>query len=89
MKLIKNDERGLLWEIDGIEYIKRKKGSISANHEHQQRELLFLLEGEIELTVIDEVKKIKGPTKVEIEPNTFHKIIALTDIIILADKSKC
>jgi len=87
MRIMKSDERGLIYSCDDVEWVIRKKNTISANHSHPEKEILFLLEGEIELTVGEQVRKLKAPVKVDIPSDTYHKILALTDIKLFADKS--
>jgi len=87
MTITKSDERGVIYSCDCVEWILRGKDTISANHSHSEKEVLFLLEGEIELTVGEQVRKLKAPVKVDIPSNTYHKILALTDIKLFADKS--
>jgi len=49
----------------------------------KEGEEIFLVEGKIELTVGDQTKEVEAPIKIDIPPNVFHKIKALTDIRIL------
>jgi mannose-6-phosphate isomerase-like protein (cupin superfamily) len=86
--ITKSDDRGVIYSCDDIEWVIRKKDSVSGNHNHPEREILFLLEGEIELTVGEQIKKLKAPVKVDIPSNTHHKILALTDIKMFVEKSR-
>ena len=86
LKTIKSDERGIIYDCDKLNYISRKKGSINANHSHCDYEILYLVKGEAELTIGEETKIIKAPIKIEIPENTYHKLIALSDIEILEDR---
>ncbi len=86
IEIMKDDERGVLYQCGEARFIFRKKGSMSANHTHADPETLWLVEGEIEMTVGDEVKILKAPIGIDIEPNTYHKVMALTDIRMVLDR---
>ena len=81
--IAKSDERGLIYDCGKIRLVVRKKDSVGAGHSHPEGEDMFLIEGKAELTVGKETKKVKAFTKIEIPPNTYHKIVALTDIKLL------
>ena len=83
LRVIKSDERGTVYDCERTNFIVRKKGTVSSDHTHAEGEDIFLVEGEMELTVGKEIKRVKAPIKIEILPNVYHKIIAITDIRIL------
>jgi len=83
IKITKEDERGIIYNCDTVGFIIRKKNTISADHTHNEAETLYLVQGEAELTVEDEVVVIKTPAKVVIGSNAYHKLVALTDIMIV------
>ena len=83
LSVIKSDERGTIYNCEKMNFLVRKKGTISSDHTHTEGEDIFLVEGKIELTVENETKEVEAPVKIEILPNIYHKIIALTDIRIL------
>jgi quercetin dioxygenase-like cupin family protein len=83
LSIIKSDERGTIYNCDRMNFLVRKKGTISSDHTHKEGEDIFLVEGKIELTVGNETKEVEAPVKIEILPNVYHKIIALSDIRIL------
>lgn len=83
LSIIKSDERGVIYDCERMNFLFRKKGTISSDHSHPEGEDIFLVEGEIELTVGDETERVKAPVKIELPPSVYHKIIALTDIKIL------
>lgn len=84
--IIRKDERGAMYNCDKLNLIQRKKGTISADHTHEDKEILYLIKGEIELTIGDETKIVKAPSKIEIEPNQYHKLVALSEIFLLEDR---
>ncbi|MFA5954547.1 MAG: cupin domain-containing protein [Patescibacteria group bacterium] len=86
IKIFKSDERGIIYDCDKVKFIARKKGSISADHVHDGLEVHYLFKGEIELTVGSETKIVKAPAKITIQPNEYHRILALTDIEIIGDR---
>ena len=88
LRTIKSDERGIIYDCDKLNTIKRKKGTINANHTHEDPEILYLVEGKVELTIGKETKVVSSPVKIEIESLQYHKLMALTDIILLEDREK-
>ena len=83
LKIAKSDGKGIIYDCDKVKLVVRKKGSINADHVHPEGENMFFIEGEVELTVGGETRRLKSPFQVEISPNIYHKIIALTDIKLL------
>jgi quercetin dioxygenase-like cupin family protein len=83
IKVLKKDERGTIYRCKPVNYIVRNKDTVSADHTHKEAEMLYLVEGEVELTVGKETKKIKAPIKVFIPSNKYHKLIAITDIKLI------
>ena len=86
LRIIKSDERGIMYDCDKLNFISRKKGTVNADHSHDDYEILYLVKGEAELTIGDDTKIVKAPIKIEIPENTYHKLIALSDIEILEDR---
>ncbi|MBT4446807.1 cupin domain-containing protein [archaeon] len=86
IRIIKSDERGIIYDCGKSSFISRKKGSISANHTHEDPEIVYLVKGEIELTIGDEIQIVKAPVMFKTGPNIYHKLIALTDIELVIDR---
>jgi len=86
LKTIKSDQRGIMYNCDKLNYIERKKDTISADHSHEDQEILYLVKGKIQLTIGNETRVIETPARIEIAPDTYHKIRALSDIILLEDR---
>lgn len=80
------DERGFMLDCDKLRCLFRKKGSISGNHSHEVNEILYLIQGEAELTVDGETETIVAPVRVDLPAGTWHTVVALTDIILLEDR---
>ncbi len=80
IKVLKQDERGTIYRCNPVNYIVRRKGTISADHTHEEAETLYLVEGKVELTIGKETENVEAPIKVFIPSNEYHKLIALTDI---------
>lgn len=87
IKIIKSDERGIIYDCGNSSFITRKKGTIGANHTHEDQEIIYLVKGEIELTIGDETKIVKAPIMFKINSNVYHKVVALTDIDFVIDRS--
>lgn len=88
IKIIKSDERGIIYDCGSSSFITRKKGTIGANHKHQEPETIYLVKGEIELTIGDETKIVKAPIMFKIDSNVYHKVVALTDIDFVIDRNE-
>ena len=86
IEIAKSDSRGVMYHCGGFEYIKRVNGSVSGDHAHPDSEEIYLLSGEIEMTVGDEVRIINAPIKISIPANVPHKVTAQTDIVLLVNR---
>lgn len=51
-------------------------------------ETIYLVNGEIELTIGDETKIVKAPIKFSYAGNVYHKLVALTDIELVIDRTE-
>ena len=84
LRVEKEDERGVMYDCgSGWSLIIRKKGTVSADHEHEESEIIIFLDGEVELTVGKETRLIKELCEVHIPANIYHKLVAHTDIKLL------
>ena len=86
IKVIKSDERGTIYNCGKSSFISRKKGTISGNHSHKDPEIIYLVKGEVELTIGDETKIVKAPIMFKTNSNVYHKLVALTDIQFVIDR---
>lgn len=86
IRIIKSDERGIIYDCGKSSFISRKKGTISANHTHEDPEIVYLVKGKIELTIGEEVKIVEAPVMFKTDSNVYHKLIALTDIELVIDR---
>jgi len=41
MRITKSDERGIIYDCGNSSFIARKKGTISANHRHEEPEIVY------------------------------------------------
>jgi quercetin dioxygenase-like cupin family protein len=81
--IFRKDERGIIYRCGSVNYIVRKKGTISAGHTHEEPETIYLIEGEAELTIGKETKNVEAPVKFYVPSNEYHKLVALTDIKLI------
>lgn len=86
IKVVKSDSRSIIYDCGRSNFISRKKGSISANHTHHDAERIYLVKGEVELTIGDETQIIKAPIMFECGSNVYHKLVALTDIQLVYER---
>jgi quercetin dioxygenase-like cupin family protein len=86
IKIIKSDERGVIYDCGKANFISRKKGTVSADHQHSDSEIVYLVKGEIELTIADETQIVKAPIMFKTDGNVYHKLVALTDIELVIDR---
>ena len=86
IKIIKSDERGIIYNCGKSRFISRKKGTVGADHSHESPEIIYLVKGEIELTIGNETKTVKAPIMFKINSDIYHKIVALTDIQFVIDR---
>ena len=80
------DERGRVFDLGSYEYVARAKDSVSGDHVHEVSEDIYLMEGTAMLSVAPETVEFTAPAKVTVPAKTYHKLVALTDIIVLAEK---
>ncbi|MEI8009532.1 MAG: hypothetical protein WCI00_09600 [bacterium] len=78
--IIKSDERGIIYNCGKCSFVSRKKGSIGADHVHNDVEVIYLVKGKVELTIGNEVQMVEAPIMRETGSNVYHKVVAFTDI---------
>lgn len=83
IKVLKQDERGTIYRCKPVNYIVRRKDTISADHTHKEAETLYIVEGKVELTIGKETKHFEAPIKVFIPSNEYHKLVAITNIKLI------
>ncbi len=86
IQLIKSNEDGAIYDCGKVKLIIKKEGSVSADHSHQEAESLFLIDGNAEITLDKDIKKVSSPISIDIPSNIYHKILALTNIKLIEDK---
>ncbi|MFA6271568.1 MAG: cupin domain-containing protein [Patescibacteria group bacterium] len=87
IEVVKSDKRGVILNCGKSNFIARRKGSVSADHSHKENEIIYLVKGEIELTIANKTQTVKSPSMFVISPDVYHKLIALTDIELIIDRS--
>ena len=83
MKLIKQDDRGKVYQAEGFKVFYRNKGTTSGNNTENVEELICLISGSAEITLEDSTRTIEAPDEIMFPANTYHKIDAITDIIFI------
>ena len=80
------DERGFMLECGSMYFISRKAGTVSADHSHPDEERLYLVQGTVDLHVGDEVQTVEAPKQLYFPSAVYHKLIAITDGVMLLDR---
>lgn len=80
MEIIKDNEKGKVYQTSDFKIVYRYKDTISGDNSENVEEKIYLIQGSAEVTLEDSTKIIKAPAKIEFPANTYHKIKALTDI---------
>ena len=83
MELIKDDQKGRVYQDGKIKVFYRKEGSVSGDNSINVEELIYLINGSVELTVDDKVENLDAPARIKIPEKTYHKIVALSDITFI------
>ena len=84
--MLQADERGYMLDCDKLKAGFRKSGSVSGNHSHDVHEILYLIQGEAEITVDTETQTIVSPARIDFPAGSRHTVVAITDIIFLEDR---
>ena len=80
IKLIKENEKGKIYQADNFKMLYRYKDTISGDNSINVKETIYLTTGSAEITLKDSTQIIKAPAKIEFPAKTYHKIKALTNI---------
>lgn len=83
LKLIKQNEKGKLYQADGFKVAYRSKDTDSGDNDENQEEIIYLISGSLEFALKDQVTTVNAPAKLHIPANTYHKLHALEDIVFL------
>ena len=88
IKIIKFDERGIIYDCGKSNFISRKKGTVSGDHTHDDPEIIYLVKGKVELTIGNETQMVEAPIMFKSDSHIYHKLVALTDIEFVIDRSE-
>jgi len=80
IKLIKENEKGRVYQVDDLKIYYRNKNTISGDNLKNTKETIYLITGSAEITIKDTMWTAEAPAKIEIPAKTSHKIRALSDI---------
>ena len=83
MELIKENEKGKTYQTDSFKILYRNKGAIAGDNSENMEEELYLVQGSAEVTLKEDTKIVNAPVKIEFPAKTYHKIKALTDIVLI------
>lgn len=101
LPLLWSSERGANWGLktrkrDDFMLIMRKAGTVNANHAHKgalsekNPETILFIDGKALLEWRDkgggiQKRELGKPCKIEIPPNVWHRLTAVTDIIFMEE----
>jgi hypothetical protein len=80
VKLIKDNEKGKVYQIDNFKIYYRNKDTISGDNSENKEEVIYLITGSAEITLRNSIWTAEAPIKIEFPAKTYHKIKALSDI---------
>jgi mannose-6-phosphate isomerase-like protein (cupin superfamily) len=83
LPLLKETEKGKDYQGEGFRVLYRHAGATSGDNDINQQELLYLVSGEAEITVNDVTTPVQAPSVVAIPATTYHKVYAVTDIVLI------
>lgn len=84
MILAKEDNRGRMYKTDEQHSVLyRKQGSVTGDNAENRAEVLYLVSGEARITCAERIYDAVSPARIIFEANTYHKIEALTDVILV------
>ena len=86
VKIIEKRKGVIAYDCSKVFYIKLKKGTIVSDHNHNHKEVVFIMEGKAEVIIENKKLKIKAPAKLEIPSKVYHKFTAMTDLVGLEIK---
>jgi len=81
LQLVKDNESGQTYQGDDFKVLYRNKGSVSGDNNANVNERIYLMTGEVSLTVKEDTKIIVAPAEFNIPESTYHKIEAITDFV--------
>jgi mannose-6-phosphate isomerase-like protein (cupin superfamily) len=88
IEVIKSDSRGSIYNCGNSNFIARKEWTVSADHTHNDPETVYIVKGDVELTIGNETQVVHAPIMYRVGPNVYHKLIALSDIELVIDREE-
>jgi len=83
MKLIKENEKGKTYQTDKCKIFYRNKGAIIGDNNTNLKETIYLVSGEVQITLKNETRKAEAPEIIHFPAKTYHKIVAISDISMI------
>lgn len=81
LELVKEKEGVKVYQGNNCRIYYGEENKVFGDNNTNPKELIYLLKGELEVTIEDKIKLFKAPEKIEIEANTYHKLEAKTNVI--------
>lgn len=83
LELIAKNEKGQTYQADNFKVLYRNAGSISGDNNINVEEHMYLVGGTVAVTVEDTTNHYSAPANFIIPAKTYHKLEAITDIILV------
>lgn len=83
LKFIKDKNGFKSFQADDFKIYYGEKDSIAGDNDINPKELIYLIEGNMDVELAGESFKFIAPAEIKIPANTYHKIIALTKVSFL------
>ena len=83
LRTLKSDKRGIVISCGPLNYVARKKGSVSGDHPHPEDEYIYLVKGKAKMIEGNTSEEVSAPAEVVIPKNHIIKLLATTDVVFL------
>lgn len=81
LELIKEKEGVKVYLGNNCRIYYGEKDKVFGDNNTNPEELIYLIQGELEVTIEEDVLLLKAPAKIQIEKETYHKLESKTDVI--------
>jgi hypothetical protein len=83
LKFIKNKNGFKSYQAEGFRLYYGEKGSVAGDNNISPAETIYLVSGEMKVTVEDKITKYIAPAEFKVPEKTYHKLESMTETIFL------